>query len=169
MKKITVLFLVGLFISLNTGISLAKPSDKLTPLLVDIAGFEADEAYGETMDMIPGMKVINASRSYEADAGTVDATILIGTNAMVQSQAMAQNAETAEAKVETITVKGFSVIHAMNKVDNSGNFVVALKKGTNEGAMFMIAYSGISKDKALNILEKFDLKKMEELTSSMMS
>lgn len=167
MKKVSILLFLVLFICQTAQVAFAKASDELIPLLVDLKGFYADAADGETMDMVPGMKVINATRSYTNDTGSVDATILVGTNAMVQSQAV--NQETEDAKVETIKVQGFSVIHSYDKVNASGNFVVGLKQGANEGAMFMIYYQDISKEDALAVLDKYDLKKMETAVSKMMS
>lgn len=167
MKKLKIFVLLSLFLSAFTCNAFAKPSDQLMPLLIDIDGYGAEEAEGETMDMVPGMKIITASRYYTGADGEVVATILVGNNAMVQGQVSA--AETEEAKVETMNVKGFDVIHAFDKVENSGYFAVTLKKGANEGAMFMLSYQGVDTDAALDFLKEYDLEKIEELTSGMIS
>lgn len=167
MKKFKIFVLLSLFLSAFTCNVFAQPSDQLMPLLIDVDGYGAEEAEGETMDMVPGMKIITASRYYTGADGEVVATILVGNNAMVNGHV--SSAKTADGNVEVMKVKGFDTIHAYSKEENAGYFIVTLKKGTKEGAMFMISYQGVATDDALDFLKEYDLETMEELTDKMVA
>jgi len=63
----------------------AENHHSLTPLLVDLPGWEAEKPEVMSMDM-GAMKMTNATRSYTKDNKEITAVVMLGNNAMTQGQ-----------------------------------------------------------------------------------
>ena len=63
----------------------AQPHEALKPLLIDLEGWDADEAEGMNLDM-GSMKMLNAVREYEKGTEKLTAIVIIGNQKMEQGQ-----------------------------------------------------------------------------------
>jgi len=145
----------------------ADQSDKLKPLLVDLKGWQAETAEGAAIDM-GGIKMINAVRNYTSGGKSIGATIIVGSNAMIQGQMQSVNVETAESKVTTSELDGFKAVNSYDKNEKSGGIVINILKKDPDGSMFVISYSGMAPDEAWAIVKNFDLKKIKETTKGLL-
>ncbi|MBN1998625.1 hypothetical protein JW935_13785 [candidate division KSB1 bacterium] len=162
----SVAILIVVFFLTGSSLTFADPTENLKSLLVDLEGWEAEEADGSSVDM-GGVKVINVARSYSNGDYSLDVTILLGSNVMILGQTQELNAETEDGKVTTSDIDGFNVIQAFDKTEKDGSIVVTLEKKTAEGAMFIVSYEGISEEEALEIAKKFDWEKIKAVTGKM--
>ena len=107
-------------------------------------------------------------RNYTKGNQSFVATIIIGTNAIIQGQTQSMNVETSEAKVNISEVDGFTVMRTFDKNDKIGQIVITLAKKQSEGAMFVNTYEGISDKEAFEMALKFDWKKMKASTAKLL-
>jgi hypothetical protein len=133
----------------------AQDFQKFTPFLVDLPGWTGNKADGMAMQM-PGASMITATRAYTRASAKLDAQIISGAAAqgalgMIQS---GMKLETAEMRMSTSPVDGFTVLRTFQTKDNSGAVIVAL--GTN--AIFNLTFSGIPEDEAFGLAKRFDWK-----------
>ncbi len=147
----------------------ADKADALKPLLVNIDGFEAEDAEGAALDM-GGMKMINAVRSYSAADGekTINAMIIVGTNAMVEGQMAEVSYESEDGSVTVTEVDGLKAAQTHSNEDKEGAIVVDMAKTATEGAIFAFNYYGIEKNKALELAKKFNWKKIKAETEKLL-
>ena len=167
-KSLWTVFIIITFILLSNVSYCAEPSDELKTLLVDLKGWNTEQAEGSSVNMV-GMKMINAIRNYSKEDKSLDVTILVGSSVMIQGQAQDMDVETSEAQVITSEIDGFNVIQAFNKNENNGYIIITLKKGLTEGSLLMINFAGITTDEALEIAKKYNWKEMKTITSTMIN
>ena len=140
---------------------MAADHTHLTPLLVDLQGWNAQPARGMTMDMGTS-KMINAAREYRQGAKELNAMMFLGNRAMTQGSMQAMKTETAEAKMSISTIDGFKVQIFHDKTDNSGGVMVQLSQNQQQGAMFTLEYKGLSAEEGLKAAKKFNWKEMKK-------
>ena len=140
--------------------AMAADHTQLTPLLVNLKGWEADQAGGMTMDM-GSSKMINAARDYRQGGKEINAVVMIGNQAMTQGSMQAMKAETAEGKMFIKTIDGFKVMSQYSKTDKSGAIMVYLKQGQQQGAIFTMVYKGLSEEEGLDTAKQFNWKEMK--------
>jgi hypothetical protein len=133
----------------------------LAATLVDLAGWEAGEPEGMHMDM-GGTTIANANREYRKEGAEIDAAITAGGPAMGPAAMGEMKMETDKERASVSTVDGYRVHASFSKTDNSGAVVVSLLQHETGGAIFTLAYEGISDDAALELARKFDWDKMKE-------
>ena len=138
----------------------AGDHQSLTPLLIDLDGWAAEEPEGMNMDM-GAMKMTNATRTYTKGDNTLTAMVMIGSHAMTQGQMQEMNAETSEARVSISEIDGFRVHTGYDKNENAGSVIVFLSQGQTESALFIVSYQGLSDKEAVNLAKQFDWKKMK--------
>jgi hypothetical protein len=148
----------------------AAQYESLSPLLIDLEGWQAEPAEGMDMDM-GGTKIIQAMRQYTRNGKEADAMIMIG-NAMMtmaHTQGMqSMNMETAEDKVKITTIDGFQVSMHHSKVDNEGAIVVVLPGTGPLGAIFVFNYKGLNQNDGLSTAKEFDWKNIQQQTNNLM-
>jgi len=132
----------------------------LTPLLIDLQGWEAENPEGMSMDM-GAMKMTNATRIYTKGDNSITAMVMIGNNAMAPGQMQEMNAETTDARMSISEIAGFRVHTGYDKNENAGSVIVFLSQGQTENALFMVSYQGLSEKEAMDLARKFDWKKMK--------
>ena len=132
----------------------------LTPLLVDLKGWNAEPAGGMTMDM-GSSKMINAAREYRQGQKELNAMVILGNQAMTQGSMQAMKTETAEGKMSISTIDGFKVQIFHDKKDRSGGVMVDLGQNQQQGAMFTLLYKGLSEEEGLEAAKKFNWKEMK--------
>ena len=132
----------------------------LTPLLVDLKGWNAEPAGGMTMDM-GSSKMINAVREYRQGDKELNAMMILGNQAMTQGSMQAMKTETAEGKMSISTIDGFKVQTFYDKKENSGGVMVQLGQNQQQGAMFTLLYKGLSEEEGLEAAKKFNWKEMK--------
>ena len=145
-------------------VGLAADHTLLTPMLVDLEGWQAEPASGMTMDM-GSSKMTNAAREYRQAGKTLNAMVLVGNQAMTQGSMQAMKAENAEGKMSVATIDGFKVMSQYNKMEKTGVVVVYLAQDAQQGAMFTLVYEGLSEDNGLKAAKKFDWQKMKGVVS----
>jgi hypothetical protein len=136
----------------------AQDFQKFVPFLVDLPGWTANKADGMAMQM-PGANMITATRTYKRGSASLDAQVISGAAAqgalgMIQS---GMKIETADMRMSTSPVDGFTVLRTFQTKDNSGAVIVAL--GTN--AIFNFTFKGIPEDEAFGLAKRFDWKAMQ--------
>ncbi len=144
--------------------------ESLSPLLIDLKGWQAEPAEGMDMDM-GGTKIIQAARQYTRNAKEADAMVMIGNAMMTQAHAQGMQSgqmETAEAKIKTTTIDGYQVSIHHSKVDNEGAVVVVLPGTGQMGAIFIFHYKGLNENDGLSAAKQFNWKKIEQQTKKLM-
>ena len=136
----------------------AQDFQKFTPFLVDLPGWTGAKADGMAMQM-PGANMITATRTYKRGNAKLDAQIISGAAAqgalgMIQS---GMKVETADMRMSTSPVDGFTVLRTFQTKDSSGSVIVAL--GTN--AIFNLTFNGIAEDEAFGLAKRFDWKAIQ--------
>ncbi len=148
----------------------AAQYESLSPLLIDLEGWQAEPAEGMDMDM-GGTKIIQAMRQYARNGKEADAMIMIGNTmmTMAHTQGMqSMNIETAQDKVKKTTIDGFQVSMHHSKVDNEGAVVVVLPGIGQVGAIFVFNYKGLNENDGLSTAKQFDWKSIEQQTRKLM-
>ncbi len=167
-KSLLSLTVIILLVLIGSGPAFGDKSEQLKPLLVDLSGWTAGEPGGMSMDM-GGMKITNATRSYESGGKTISSMIIIGTNAMVQSQKETGNVGNASSGGMTMkseVIDGFQVVRAFDENEGAGSIIVSLVSGQVEGGIFLLSFNGISSNDALEIAKKYDWGAMKAKTSA---
>lgn len=155
------------FAMVLSGPARADQAAGLKKTLVDLPGWQAEAAEGASIDM-GGISMVNASRSYSSGGKTLDATIIVGTSAMVQGQVQSVNVQTAEASVTTAVHDGFTAVNSYDKKEKSGGIVVSLLKKEPNGAMLAVSYAGMTPEAAMEVVKKFDWKKMKQAAAAVL-
>ena len=130
----------------------------LTPLLVDLKGWNAEPARGMTMDM-GSSKMINAARDYRQGDKEIKAMVMLGNQAMTQGSMQDMKAENAEGKMSIKTIDGFKVMSQYGKTEKSGAVIVYLKQDQQQGAIFTLVYDGLTEEEGLKLVEDWLEKK----------
>ncbi|MCK4539292.1 MAG: hypothetical protein KAV42_10895 [Candidatus Krumholzibacteria bacterium] len=143
----------------------AQKHEKLYGLFQDVKGWKGDDPEGMAMDM-PGMKMIQAIRTYSKGDKEVVAMIIIG-NAATTAPFMGQlgqsmNFESDEAKVELKEMDGFTVYSIYDKEEHSGTVTVLLTKSEEESSMFVITFEDNNMETGLKLAKSFDWKEMKK-------
>jgi hypothetical protein len=159
--------LVLVFIALLITTANAQEHELLTPLLIDLQGWEAEAAEGMSMDM-GTMKMTNATRSYTKGDSNITAVVMVGTHSMTQGQMQEMNVETTDVKVSILDINGFKVHTGHNKNENSGSVTVFLSQGQSESAMFIVSYENLTQGEATDIARKFDWNKMKGVVDKLL-
>ena len=133
----------------------AQDFQKLTPFLVDLPGWTANKADGMAMQM-PGANMVTATRSYKRSGASLEVQIISGAAAqgpigMIQS---GMKIETADMRMSTAPVDGFTVLRTFQTKDNSGSVIVAL----GSSAILNVTFNGIGEDEAFGLAKRFDWK-----------
>lgn len=146
----------------------AEKYEKLYVLLEDIKGWEGEDPEGMAMDM-PGMKMIQAIRSYSKDDNEINAMIIIGNTAAVGAFTGRgeMNFEASEGKVAAKEIDGFMVHTMYDKKEHSGAITVILLPGEKEGAIFVLSFEDLTDEEGLEIAKGFDWKGMRKKVESL--
>jgi len=144
----------------------AESYEALYPCLTDLPGWEAKEPEGMKMEM-PGMKMINATRSYTQGNKEITVVIVIGNQAMSTPMgAEGMKMETPEEKVTIERINGFMVQNVYDKKDNEGTIIVYLNRQGAGPAIFSFSFKELSEDEALNLAKTFDWEMMQNKAKS---
>ena len=144
--------------------------ESLSPLLIDLKGWQAEPAEGMDMDM-GGTKIIQTVRQYTRGSMEADAMIMIGNTMMTQAHAQGMQSmqmETAEVKVKATTIDGYQVSIHHSKIDTEGAVVVVLPGTGQLGALFVFHYKGLNGEDGLSTAKIFDWKKIEKQAKKLM-
>ena len=151
-----------LFIS---NVALGASYQALFPYLIDLPGWSGSEPTGMNMEM-SGMTMVNATRNYNKGNKELTVVIMIGNQAFGFNPAATggMKVETSQGKMDFKTIDGFQVQTIYDKEDNSGAVTVILQDAG--GALFTLTFEGLKEDDALNIVQKFDWKKIQKAAKS---
>ena len=137
----------------------AEPAfQRLTPLLIDIDGWQGKKPDGMSMDM-PNGSMTTATREYDKGPARLHASVVVGRMAIgaLTPLVTGMNINTSEGHMLTDTLHGMKVIESYTTAQKFGALLVALDKD----AMFGLPYNGMSEDEALALAEKFDWKAIQ--------
>ena len=169
-KVLIILPAVCLLFILPVSILCQKAQD-FVPLLIDLEGWEADEA--EVVEVsYQDFKGLSVRREYERDEQSLDATIMIGFQAAGLWNPMYYDGFKMEAGDAIMDVKktdGFFVFHNYQKSEKAGMCVVLLEETSQEkktGAVFVFSYNEIEDKEGVELAKKFDWKKMSEIAKT---
>ncbi len=162
MRKISIILGLTIVAILTSFAATGVAADHtlVTPLLVDLKGWNAEPAGGMTMDM-GSSKMINAVREYRQGDKELKAMMILGNQAMTQGSMQAMKTESAEGKMSISTIDGFKVQIFYDKKENSGGVMVLLGQKQQQGAMFTLLYKGLSEEEGLEAAKKFNWKEMK--------
>ncbi|MBN2417553.1 hypothetical protein JXO52_17080 [bacterium] len=164
--KLRTASLAVLFVGLIIPAAAQDTHVKLYPLLIDLAGWEAAEPEGASMDM-GEFSLITAQRDYTEGDAELRAMFMIGNNAMLNNDAdMTYNSDSESLKTEEID--GFRVLQGYDKEEHSGVVTVFLSHTETKGALFMLTYRSIPAARALELAKKFNWKKIKETTAPLL-
>jgi hypothetical protein len=137
----------------------AEPAfQRLTPLLVDIDGWQGKKPDGMSMDM-PNGSMTTATREYDKGPARLHASVVVGQMAIggLAPILAGMNVTTSEGHMLTANMHGMQVMKSYTTAQKSGALLVAFDKD----AMFSLSYNGMSEDEALALAEKFDWKAIQ--------
>lgn len=137
--------------------------ESLTPLLINLNGWEAQSPEGMDMDM-GGTKIVQAVREYKKGKKTLNVMVMVG-NDMMAGQMQAKSIETDSAQVTMETIDGFKVLQQYAKKESEGAVVVSLGGKEQKGATFMMNFVGMRPAEALSMAKKFNWSKIQKVTA----
>ncbi len=135
--------------------------------LIDISGWDAEPAMDMDMNM-NGVKMLNATRSYEKGDNTIDAAIMVTSQQMGMASFQGMNMSQGGIKIESSEMDGFKIMHTHDSNENEGNVLVLLGETETNSAIFSLGYSGISGEESMSILKQYDLKQIQKATNGLM-
>jgi len=115
-----------------------------------------------------GVKMSNATRSYEKGDNTIDATIMVTSRQMGMASFQGMNMSQGGIKIENFEMDGFKIMHTHDSNENEGNVLVLLGETETNSAIFSLGYSGISSKESISILKQYDLKQIQKATKALM-
>jgi hypothetical protein len=140
----------------------------LTPLLIDLEDWKAEDAQGMSMDM-ETVKMVNAFRTYQTEEKEINAGIMICSKAIAQSQMQRMGKmEFGDVKMEFTEMDGFKVYTNYDKEEDQGYILVMLSQKDDDSGMFMFNFSGMDEEEALKVAKKFDWKKLKKEVEKIM-
>jgi hypothetical protein len=145
----------------------AQDHATLTPLLVNLGGWQAEKADGMSMST-GGMRMITANRSYNKGSQELNATVMVGSQAMTMGQMQQMQMETDDVRVKMTTIDGFKTNLNYDKRKNSGGVMVVLGGSQNSTAMFILNFQGMDENQALKLAKKFDWKAMKKAAAKLL-
>lgn len=163
-RSIVLALLLALPALLTMTSAQAEPAfQRLTPLLIDLDGWQGKKADGMSMDM-PNGSMTTATREYQKGQAKANASVVVGQTAVgaLAPMVTGMNIKTSEGHMLTDTIGGMKVLKTYTTAQKSGALVVALDKD----AMFSFAYSGLPEDDALGLAQKFDWKAIQAAAKS---
>jgi hypothetical protein len=137
----------------------AEPAfQRLTPLLIDLDGWQGKKPDGMSMDM-PSGGMTTATREYQKGSAKATAAVVVGQAAIgaLTPMVTGTNINTSEGHMLSDTMAGMKVLKTYTTAQKSGALLVALDKD----AMFNFSYTGLAEDEALALAQKFDWKAMQ--------
>ena len=137
--------------------------ENLTPLLVNLSGWDAKAPEGMDMDM-GSMKMVQAMREYASGNKSLNAMIIVGNSMMDQGQKHSENVDSSDYMLKTQNIDGFRVIRQHVKKDAEGAVMVSLSGADEKGAQFIMQYNGLNPDEALTLAKEFDWEKLKKVT-----
>jgi hypothetical protein len=168
MNKLTTLFAALLFFLIIPVGLFAAAYDPLLPLLVDLAGWQAEKAEGVDLSQA-GMQGVTVVREYTSGEKGLSAAIMLGSQVGITWMPEYKEGfktQSDEGPMEVRRINGFLVYQAYNTEDSSGGLVVLLLETTaskpESGALFAFSFEGISLDEGVKLAQKFDWKKMKD-------
>jgi hypothetical protein len=131
---------------------------RLTPLLIDLDGWQGKKPDGMSMD-IPNGSITTATREYQKGPAKAHVTVMVGPSAIgaLTPILTGMNVTTSEGHMTTASMHDMKVMKTYTTAQKSGALIVALDKD----AMFSFSYTGLSEDEALALAEKFDWKAIQ--------
>jgi hypothetical protein len=151
--------LLALPVLLTISSARAEPAfQRLTPLLIDLDGWQGKKPDGMSMDM-PNGSMTTATREYQKGSAKANASVVVGQTAIgaLTPLMTGMNINTSDGHMLTTTLHDMKVLKTYTTAQKSGALMVALDKD----AMFSLSYSGLSEDEALALAEKFDWKAIQ--------
>ena len=135
---------------------------ELTKLLVDLDGWEADEATGMNMSGPMG-DMVNAVREYEKDGQIISAQIIVGGAAQSTWAPFSTGytIETPEVLAKSLEESGYHIGINHDKQENTGGVVVLLNTKSTAG-VFVLSYEKMDYEKALDLARQFSWSAMEQ-------
>ena len=164
--KIALNVLITLLFSLMIYTPLFAAESLKTPL-IDISGWEAEPAMEMEMN-INGVKMLNATRSYEKGDNTIDAAIMVTSQQMGMASFQGMNMSSGGIKIESSEMDGLKIMHTHDSNENEGNIMVLLGETETNSAIFSLGYSGISGKESMAILKQYNLKQIQNATNALM-
>jgi hypothetical protein len=159
---------LALVLAMAPAVLFAASYDPLLPLLVDLAGWEAEKADAVDLSQA-GMKGVTIVREYTSGEKGLTASILVGAQVGLTWASEYKEGfklESTEGSMEVRKIGGFLVYHVYDKDDASGGLVVLLLEAAADkpesGAVFVLSFDGMPLDDAVKLAQKFDWKKMKD-------
>ncbi|WP_298255327.1 hypothetical protein [Bradyrhizobium sp.] len=142
----------------------AEPAfQRLTPLLVDLDGWQGKKPEGMSMDM-PNGSMTTATREYQKGSAKANVSVVVGQAAIGALTPLTSGIKinTSEGHMLADTIGDMKVLKTYTTKQKSGALLVALDKD----AMFSFSYNGLGEDEAVALAQKFDWKAMQAAAKS---
>ena len=163
-RSVILALLLALPVLLTLTSAHAEPAfQRLTPLLIDLDGWQGKKADGMSMDM-PNGSMTTATREYQKGSAKANVSVVVGQTAVgaLAPMVTGMNINTSEGHMLTDTISGMKVLKTYTTAQKSGALLVALDKD----AMFSFSYSGLGEDEAIALAQKFDWKAIQAASKS---
>jgi hypothetical protein len=127
--------------------------ERLLPLLIDLAGWTADEPHGLDLE-VPDGRVVSAAREYRRGDARLSVTVVIGPTTQGVTAATQANVDLAigDTRMRAAIIDGLPVSRSFTAHDRTGVILVALGAHT----MFSVVVDGVDENEALALARRFD-------------
>jgi len=166
---------VLIFFFLINGTAFSQSHKSLYPCLIDLPGWEAEEAYGMDPDdwvMTTGAKrdLITATRDYEKGDKSLSVVIQVGPDvASLYADMEETESNSGGMHVTVKKIKGHQAHISCHLEDetNCCDMRIVLFSDKESGALLMFVSEGLTEKEALEIAQKFDWDLMTEKAKSL--
>ena len=158
-RSVILALMLVLPVLLTVSAARAEPAfQRLTPLLVDLDGWQGKKADGMSMDM-PNGSMTTATREYQKGSTKATVSVVVGQAAIgaLTPLVSGMKINTSDGHMLADTIGGMKVLKTYTNAQKSGALLVALDKD----AMFSFAYTGMAEDEAVALAQKFDWKAIQ--------
>jgi hypothetical protein len=149
-----------IFFLIAAGPGYAADYQTLTPLLIDLNGWNAEAANGISLDT-GNQTIHNAGREYTHGDKEIQAIIFIGPQAMSQGQMDQMKAGKAPDHLNLTKIDGFDVTMFYDEQENTTTIMVFLSQNQQSGAFLALTCEGLEQDESINIAKQFDWNAMK--------
>jgi hypothetical protein len=140
--------------------------ESLTPLLINLNGWDGDAPEGMDMDM-GSVKMVQAMRQYARDNQSLKAMIIVGNAILPQGQQQPTNIDSSAVLIKTSEIDGYQVMQRHAKQDAEGVVIIAISASDQKPTTFVLDYTGLNPGEALEHAKTFDWNQIKEVTTGL--
>lgn len=149
------------------GVGRAEQHDRLVPLFVDLAGWQAQPAQGMSL-LSAQMKMISANRNYSQSDKNLTVSILVNSGPVLDSDLQEFNSDNETLTIYSRQIDGFWVKSTHTKENRSGQVLIYLDYNQEATGLLIAEYAKMDEEEVMQVIKNMDLKKLKKVVSGML-